>query len=94
MALFLVETVSFFRHRYVVDADEADSAADTVVLGIGELTELKELSQKHIDECVSSVREIDEEEYLSIFDEDNELLEDLQTVRKLALINRRSNDES
>jgi len=82
MPLYLVETVSIFRHRYVVEAKEEDHAADEVVYNKAD-SEFKELSQYHIDECISSVREIKDEEFEPLFDKDNDYLKDwtLQSKR-------------
>lgn len=83
--LFLVETVSMFRIRYVVEADEASHAADEVVMNNGNLSEF---SQKHLDEIISSTREIDEDEYLRLFDEDNDYLMNWSENQKFKFINR------
>jgi hypothetical protein len=93
MGLYLVETVSIFRHRYAIEASDVEGAKDTVVMGIGEVIDLPELSQEHIDECISSVREIDEFEYLRIFEEDNDYLRHWPLDQKLKCI-KRAEDES
>lgn len=67
--LYLVETISTFRMRYVVSAKSAEHACDTVVS-----EEAQELSQKHIDENIISTRQISKAEYLRIFNEDNDYL--------------------
>ena len=56
--LYLVETISIFRQRYVVEAKEAEHAADEVVLNTSGLynENFREFSQKHIDETITSVR--------------------------------------
>lgn len=87
MGLYLVETVSTFRHRYVVKASDADSAVDFVEKGIENLVDLTELSQLHIEEYISSFQEVDQNEYLRIFDEDNYYLKDITLERKLGFIN-------
>lgn len=86
--LFLVETVSMFRHRYVVEALEEEHATDTVVCGIGGENNFEEFSQKHIDECITSAREITEEEYLDIFDKDNDYLVSWPDYQKFRFINK------
>ena len=70
MPKYLVETVSLYRIRYVVEANEATHAADEVVMNNVE----DEFSQKHLDEIITSTREITDEEYLKLFDEDNDYL--------------------
>jgi len=75
MPLYLVETVSIFRHRYVVEAKEEEHAADEVIYNLSD-SEFKEFSQHHVDECITSVREIKDEEFEILFDKDNDYLKD------------------
>ena len=88
--LFLVETVSIFRQRYVVEALEEDHARDEVVMNVnGDYNEKwEEFSQKHIDEVITSSREISEDEYLDIFDKDNDYLCAWPDYQKFRFINR------
>lgn len=79
--LYLVETISVFRMRYVVSAKNADHACDSVVL-----EEAQELSQKHVDENIISVREINRLDYRKIFDEDNAYLKDWDLDKKFNLV--------
>lgn len=67
--LVLVETVSTFRVRYLVEVpkDNKDWALDTVVMN-----EAKEFSQKYLDELIVSHRVVSESEALQLCDEDNE----------------------
>ena len=83
--LFLVETVSIYRMRYVIETENADHAADEVVMNNGNLSEF---SQKHLDEIISSTREIDEAEYLKIFNVDNDYLMNWSDDQKFKFINR------
>jgi len=83
----LVECISVFRMRYVIDTDKNDFAEDTVVS-----EEAKEFSQKHIAENIVSVRDVDEKEALRVFDEDNDYLSEIPNERKLSFITR-LNDE-
>ena len=70
--LYLVETVSMFRLRYVVEAKEEEHALEEVILNVnGYKDDWQEFSQKHIDEVVTSSREISKEEYLEIYNKDN-----------------------
>lgn len=87
MPKYLVETVSMFRMRYVVDCKEATHATDTVVVDMG-TDKLKEFSQEHLDEIITSVREISKEEYLRQFDEDNDYLKDWTEEQKLQFITK------
>jgi len=67
--LVLVETVSQFRQRYVIEVPKgkAEWALDTVTM-----EEAKEFSQQHIGETIISHRVISEEEALQLCDEDND----------------------
>lgn len=87
--LVLVECISQFRMRYVVEVPEGkkDFALDTIALNEG-----KEMSQLYIGEQIFSHRVISEEEYLKIFDEDNDYLKSWDVEQKLGLISRH-NDE-
>ena len=85
--LYIVETISMFRMRYVVEANESEHAADEVVFGLGN-TELKEFSQHHVDEVITSTREITQEEYLKQFDIDNDYLKEWTVVQKLDFVNK------
>ena len=84
--LYMVETVSIFRHRYVVEAKEEEHAADTVVMEMDKPT-FREFSQKHIDESITDVREISKDEYLAMFDRDNDYLASWTEDQKVSYIN-------
>lgn len=68
--LVLVETVSMFRMRYLVEVPKGkkDWALDSVTLGEVE----EELGQRHIDETIVSNRVITCDEALALALEDNE----------------------
>jgi hypothetical protein len=85
MPKYLVETVSVFRMRYVVEAKNASDAKDEVTMRVGD--DFKEFSQLHLDEMISSTREIDQAEYLRMFDEDNVYLKDWDEDQKLDFVN-------
>jgi hypothetical protein len=84
MPKYLVETVSIFRIRYVVEAKNASDARDEVTMNVGD--NFHEFSQLHLDEMITSTREIDTAEYLRIFDEDNVYLKDWDEDQKLGLV--------
>ena len=84
MPQYLVETVSMFRMRYVIEANNAEHAKDEVTTNEGQLYEF---SQLHVDEMITSVREIDQAEYLRQFDEDNEVLKEWTDEDKLSFVN-------
>jgi hypothetical protein len=67
--LVLVECISMFRQRYVVEvpAGKSEWALDTVVM-----QEAKEFSQEHIGENIVSHRVMSEEEVLALCDVDND----------------------
>ena len=79
MAKYLVETVSMFRMRYVVEALEDTHACDAVIMNDGDVDEF---SQVHLDEIITSTREIDDAEYLRLFDQDNDYLKDWDDSQK------------
>lgn len=85
MAKYLVETISMFRMRYVIEANNADDAKDEVTMNNDGY--LHEFSQQHLDEIITSTREIDREEYLRMFNEDNDYLQDWDDERKLSFVN-------
>ena len=67
--LVLVECISMFRQRYVVEVpkDHSEWALDTVVM-----QEAKEFSQEHIGENIISHRVMSKEEVLALCDIDND----------------------
>ena len=85
MPKYLVETVSVFRMRYVVEAKNASDARDEVTMNVGD--NFHEMSQLHLDEMITSTREIDTAEYLRMFDEDNVYLKDWDEDQKLDFVN-------
>lgn len=88
--LVLVECISTFRMRYVVEVPEGkkDWACDSVVM-----QEVEEMSQHHIGEDIVSHRVISEDEFLRIFDEDNDYLRGWKPEQKTRRI-KRWEDES
>ena len=84
--LVLVETISQFLHRYVVEIPEgADNtwAVEDVILDPGTV---EEMSQRHLGEFDISSRTITKEEYLRLFDEDNSYLKEWPEKQKLGFI--------
>lgn len=65
----LVETVSTFRHQYVVEVPrgKAEWALDTVVMG-----EADEFSQGHVDENIFSYRTVTRQEVLDLCNKQND----------------------
>jgi len=66
----LVDAISMFRMRYLVEVPEGKDlwALDTVVSN-----EAKEFSQEHLDEVISSHRVVTKEEALEIYRKDNNI---------------------
>lgn len=87
MAKYLVETISMFRIRYVIEADNASDAMDEVVMNDAD-GHLREFSQKHLSEIITSTRQITDEEYLAQFDEDNEYLKGWDESQKFKFVNK------
>ena len=85
--LVLVETVSMFRMRYVVECDEEEHAADEVVMSKGN-EDFEEFSQHHLDEVITSSRVITEQEYFELFDKDNDYLAKWDVDQKKRFINK------
>lgn len=69
MPKYLVETVSYFRHRYVIDCKSVEDAKDTVTMN-----EAEEFGQQHIDESIIGCREVNGEEIERLFFEDHPYL--------------------
>ena len=87
--LYLIETVSMFRMRYVVEARSEEHAMDEVTMhASGGENELREFSQHHIDEVISSGRELTQEQYMELFDKDNDYLKSWTDEQKLDFINK------
>lgn len=70
MSKFLVETISVFRIRYVIDCDSLEHAEDEVTMGVE-----KEFGQRHTTESIISSREVTDEEIPVLFFEDAPYLE-------------------
>lgn len=76
----LVEAVSMFRMRYMVEVPKGKSeyALDTVVMN-----EAVEFSQKHLDETIVSHRVVSKKEALALSDEDNAYTKDWSKDKKV-----------
>jgi hypothetical protein len=59
MPLFVVETISQFRTRYVIECQEAEHAEDTVTMN-----EADEFSQMHLGETILTTREITYQDFI------------------------------
>lgn len=86
--LVMVETLSQFLIRYVVEVeDDIEHACDEVLMMETDPNFL-EFSQKHLGINIISNREITKEEYLKIFDIDNDYLAGWDVEQKLKYINK------
>jgi hypothetical protein len=85
--LYLVEAISMFRMRYVIEAKEESHAADEHTCEIGN-DKFCEFSQEHIAENISSIRELSKKEYLELFEKDNHFMSSWSEEKKLSYINK------
>lgn len=88
MPKFLVETVSMFRMRYVVECESAEHAKDTV-----SMNEAEELGQMHVDESIIGCREVDDAEIARLFFEDAPYLESWGPERAMQQVHVVNYDE-
>jgi hypothetical protein len=86
--LVMIEALSQYRMRYVFEVeDDIEHAFDEYVM-LENTIELKEFSQLHLEPTViMSHREITKEEYLKIFNEDNDYLSKWDDEKKMTFIN-------
>ena len=88
MKKYLVEVISQYLVRYVVEAREESHALDEVFMKCELYSEdWKEFSQAHVGDTILSSREVDEEEILRVFDIDNDYLKEWSQEKKLTFIN-------
>jgi hypothetical protein len=88
MKLFLVDAVSSFRNSYIVRCENEEHAADTVTCN-----EAEEFSQEWLGESISRIREITEDDYLVLFDKDNDYLKNWNVEQKKRFIHTVNYDE-
>jgi hypothetical protein len=83
--LVMVETILTYRIRYVVEVPKGKSewARDTVTMD-----EADEFSQLCLGETITSHRVIDEDEFVQMFDEDNDYLKEWETDKKFRCVKR------
>lgn len=92
--LVMVDVLHSFRIRYCVEVEnDIDDALDEVTVKEFD-TDFTEFSQKSLEPTIIlSHREITEEEYLKMFDEDNEYLKSWSKEQKLNFINKINYEE-
>lgn len=67
--IFILETVSMFRHQYAIEAnssEEIEKNYENIIRTI------EEFSQEHITESAFSLKRVSTEEYIKAFDESSE----------------------
>jgi hypothetical protein len=85
--LYIIDVLSTHRIRYVVECCEATLDNLVSVQGVDDLTEF---SQEYLGDKIVSYHTIKgKEEYLKIFDEDNDYLKQWTEEQKLGFINRK-----
>ena len=93
--LVMVDCLSQFRIRYCVEVeDDIDHALDEILMESDSL-EFQEFSQEHLlpSPVILSHKEISKEEYLKMFDEDNDYLKGWDEHQKLQFINKINYDK-
>ena len=83
MAKYLVETISTFRIRYVVDCKNKFDAMDTV-----SMNEANEFGQFHIDENIVGCREVADNEIVELFFEDHPYLQEWGPQRAMQQVHK------
>lgn len=63
MPLFVVETISTFRHKYVIDCKSLDHAYDTVAMN-----EASEFSQMHVGEQIVTGHAITKDQFTTMIE--------------------------
>lgn len=92
----LIETISQFRMRYVVEIPNEYETADArrkYIKSKIDAEQFNEFSQKHLGEFVISTRELDEPDVLEICDADNDYAKTWPDSQKLNIFVRKNNDE-
>ena len=92
--LVLVDCLSQFRIRYVVEVeDDIDHALDEVIMREND-EDFQEFSQVHLGHISTAHREISKEQYMKLFDEENGgYCESWSDEAKLRLVNKIVYDE-
>jgi hypothetical protein len=88
MPKYLVETVSMFRMRYVIECDSPEHAKDVVTMN-----EADEFGQLHIDENIVGCREVADGEIPDLFFEDHPYLQEWGPAKALEYVHKVDYDE-
>lgn len=92
--IVMVDVLTTFRNRYAVaigDDDPSEYATDTVVCDLESLN-FQEFSQLHVGDQIFAHRVLTEDEYIQLFDEDNDYLKSWSREKKLSLVNPMERD--
>ena len=84
--IYVVETISVFRHTYYIRAKEESHALDEFYYNKDKDT-FKEGSQRHLEEIHTDVRELTEEQFLSEFKRNEPCFAGIPQERKFDFIN-------
>lgn len=88
MPKYLVEAISTFRMRYVVEAECVEHAADEVTMG-----DALEFGQKHLGETITSMWEVSDAEICDLFFEDHDYLSSWPREKALEYVHKVNYDE-
>lgn len=92
----MIETISMFRMRYVVEIpkeyETAEARREYVESRIN-TEQFDEFSQKHLGEIITSTRELDEADVLEICDADNPYAKSWPDSQKLRIFVLRNSEE-
>ena len=88
--LVMIDTISQHRVRFVIELND-DEPVDFALNELNDRIddpEFTEFSQEHLGNVFFSHREISKEDYLRLFDEDNDYLSSWSEDQKLKFINK------
>ena len=86
--LFLIESISLFQIKNVIEASD-EQEAKNIFNNLIDDSDFKEFSQKHLGVTLSSITSINsEKEYFKLFDKDNDYLKYWSNEQKLSFINK------
>jgi hypothetical protein len=87
----MIDTISQHLVRFVIELEDNEpnqNAEDILVDRIETDASFHEFSQAHLGNVILSKREISKEDYLRLFDEDNDYLSSWSEDQKLKFINK------
>jgi hypothetical protein len=84
--IFIVESVSTFRHKYAIFAENEDDALVEFIMEQDECG-FHELSQEHLGEKAELIYRVTEDEFINEFDKTNDYIKHIAKDDKLSYIN-------